>query len=219
VTISDEIDYRGICEILHFTTNRGIVGTLAKKALLSRYRLPQEAYLQHVLRLNAEHRQEGMAYFDKSQNWLDYVNLSISEINVRYLKVSKKWHSLEDIWWGILSFSAELITHEGVNFSTTNNSYPSCLRKAGKDGFNALFADEIIRKPGWIVFRGRRPPNLPTCEQAEVLYPKEVPASMLRKIYVEHPEHHDLARGWVREFGFRDIAVVLSTEKFSGRPN
>ena len=91
MTISDEIKYRGICEILHFTTNRGIVGTLAKKALLSRYRLPQEAYLQHVLRLNAEHRQEGMAYFDKSKNWLDYVNLSISEINVRYLKVSKKW--------------------------------------------------------------------------------------------------------------------------------
>jgi hypothetical protein len=219
MTLDQAIAAREIVEVLHFTTNRGIVGTLASRALLSRHRLPQEKYLEHVLHVNAAIRLEAAAFFDKSQNWLDYVNLSISEINRRYFLVSNRWHQDKNVWWGILAFDPQIMTHEGVVFATTNNSYDLCIRKGGIDGFEGLFAQTIQRKVGWSVSRGRRTARLPTCEQAEVLYPAGVPTNFLRRIYVQKEEHHDQATGWLREFGVADVEVVLSPEKFIGEPN
>jgi ssDNA thymidine ADP-ribosyltransferase, DarT len=219
VTVSDEIARREIREVLHFTTNRGVVGTLAAHALMSRHQLPREKYLEHVLHLNAANRPEAAAYFDKSQNWLDYVNLSISETNSRYLNVSRRWHVAADVWWAILAFDSQIMTHEGVVFATTNNSYELCSRESGLDGLLALFAPQISRKPTWRVGRGLRPQNLTTCEQAEVLYPGRLSTEYLRKIYVGEEDHHDLARGWLREFGPVGVHVVISAEKFLGRPN
>jgi hypothetical protein len=206
-------------EILHFTTNRGIVGVLASKNLLSRFRLPQDKYLEHVLHVNAAIRPEASAFFDKSQNWLDYVNLSISEINSRYFQVSKRWHIDIDVWWGILVFDPMVVTHDGVVFATTNNSYDRCVRRSGVDGLEALFASRIQRKATWSTSRGVRQPRLPTCEQAEVLYPKAVSTQFLRRIYVREDDHHDQASGWLHEFGFDDVDVVLSPQKFIGMPN
>lgn len=213
------INDRGIVELLHFTTNRGLVGVLAKKALLSRFELPKEKYLESVLHVNAAIRPESSAFFDKSQNWLDYVNLSISEINARYFQVSKRWHINSDVWWCILAFDSRIMTHDGVEFATTNNSYDRCVRQGGVDGLEALFAPCIQRKAAWSVVRGLRQPCLPTCEQAEVLYPKAVSTDFLRRIYVREDDHHDQASGWLREFGFRDVDVVLSPQKFIGKPN
>jgi len=220
LTIEGEIKKRGIIELLHFTTNRGIVGTLAKGALMSRYRLPSDSYLQHILHVNSETRPEAGYFFDKSDNWLDYVNLSISEINARFFGVSQRWHSQRDVWWGILGFDPVLMTHGGVVFATTNNSYEFCARTRELEGFNALFSAVVRRKrPSWSVGRGNRGTHLPTCEQAEVLYPGQIPVSYLRRIYVRQEEHQDLARGWVQEFHQPQIEVVLSEEKFIGRPN
>lgn len=220
MTLEQEILQRNILEVIHFTTNRGIVGTLAKKSLLSRYRLPQEDYLQHILHVNSSVRPEAAAFFDKSQNWLDYVNLSISEINKRYFDVSQRWHINEDVWWGILGFDPIIMTHEGVFFATTNNSYDRCFRQSGTEGFNALFAQRIERKsPSWHVTRNNRPPMLPTCEQAEILYPGEVSTEYLRCIYVKDENCHDIAKGWLREFAILDVDVLISPQKFMGRQN
>lgn len=220
MTVAAELQRRDITEILHFTTNRGIVGTLAKGALLSRYRLPLEAYLQHIFHVNAADRPEAKEFFDKSQNWLDYVNLSITEINRRYFLVSQKWHIDADIWWGILAFDSEAMTHEGVVFTTTNNSYDLCVRKAGLPGLNDLFEPCIGRKtPHWKVNRLQRSLALPTCEQAEVLYPGEISTEYLRRIYVLDENCHDIARGWLREFGLRGVDVLISPQKFEGQPN
>lgn len=219
MTITDAIASREISEVLHFTTNRGIVGTLASHVLLSRDRLPQEKYLAHVLHVNAATRPEAATFFDKSQNWLDYVNLSISEINARYFKVSNRWHHDSDVWWGIMAFDPQIMTRDGVVFATTNNSYDLCIREGGIEGFERLFAPKVRRKPGWTALRGSREPRLPTCEQAEVLYPWGVSTDFLRRIYVREEEHHDQASGWLWEFGLREVEVVLSPEKFVGRPN
>ena len=219
MTEEEIIESRKINSLLHFTTNRGIVGVLASGELLSRHRLPQEKYLEYVLHVNAASRPEAASHFDKSQNWLDYVNLSITEINKRFLDVSKRWHNNADVWWGILEFDAEVMTHDGVVFVTTNNGYNLCTRAAGPEGLEALFASVVSRKPGWSVARRARPANLPTCEQAEVLYPKAVPVDFLRRIYVEEDDHHDQASGWLHEFGYEDIEVVLSPQKFLGMPN
>ncbi len=133
MTISTILAEREITEVLHFTTNKGLVGSLAERYLMSRYLLPASKYLQHVLHVNSAIRPEEAAYFDKSQNWLDYVNLSISEINRRFFDVSLRRHKDADIWWAILSFDAEIMTHEGVFFATTNNSYDDeCLRAGGE---------------------------------------------------------------------------------------
>ena len=69
---------RNIQEILHFTTNRGLLGTLVSKQLLSRCRLSDDKLLQHILYPNAVIRHEEYEFFDKEQNWIDFVNLSIS---------------------------------------------------------------------------------------------------------------------------------------------
>ena len=219
MTVEEAVTSRQIVEVLHFTTNRGIVGTLASHSLLSRHRLPQEKYLEHVLHVNAASRPEATAFFDKSQNWLDYVNLSISEINARYFAVSNRWHRTNNVWWGILAFDPEIMTHAGVLFATTNNSYDLCIRQGGVEGFEGLFARVIHRKRGWSVNRGFREDRLPTCEQAEVLYPAAVPTEFLRRIYVQEEEHYDQALGWLWEFGLRAVDVVLSPQKFRGIPN
>lgn len=221
MTLRDEIQRRQITEVLHFTTQRGIVGVLASQELKSRYRLPQDKYLEHVLHVNAATRPESAAVFDKTQNWLDYVNLSVSEINRRYLEVSQRWHrDTSYIWWGILAFDAEIMTHGGVFFATTNNSYePHCLRAGGLEGFSALFAPRIRRKETWWVDRWGRADNLPTCEQAEVLYPGSICAQHLRRIYVAEGDHHDQTRGWLREFDLPKVEVVIDPNKFLGQKN
>ncbi|HDX4245983.1 DUF4433 domain-containing protein [Klebsiella oxytoca] len=210
---------RGISEILHFTTNRGLLGTLVSKKLLSRYRLTDDKLLQHILYPNAAIRPEISEYFDKKENWIDYVNLSISEINRRYFDVSKRWHKDQNIWWSILSFDPTIITHENVYFATTNNSYDPCIRQSGSTGFDSLFEPIIERKTGWKAFRRNRPLCLPTCEQAEVLYPQELSTNWLKRIYVIDDETHDIVGGWLDEFEFDGIEIVISPEKFAGMPN
>lgn len=220
MTIQGIIDRRGIREVLHFTTHRGLVGTLASTALQSRYRLPEDQYLQHILHVNAAVRPEASAFFDKSENWLDYVNLSISEINRRYFEVSERWHEEGEVWWAILSFDAVVMTHENVVFATTNNSYDLCLRERGDEGLNALFAPVIDRKsPSWKARRGSRATALPTCEQAEVLYPAAVSTNFLRRVYVREEEHQDQVSGWLEEFGLPGVEVVWSPQKFLGKTN
>lgn len=219
MTIAEEIQRRGIDEILHFTTNRGIVGTLFSGALLSRQQLPHEKYLEHVLHVNSASRPEAAEFFDKSQNWLDYVNLSISEINRRFFEFSQGWHEDADIWWGILAFDPVLMTHDGVVFTTTNNSYEHCVRRDGLAGLNLLFEPRIRRKQTWTVQRVGREDRLPTCEQAEVLYPRQVSTVLLRRIYVMEGDHHDQARGWLRECGLPDVQVSINPAKFIGCKN
>ena len=210
---------QGIDSTLHFTTNRGLVGVLASGKLLSRSRLSNEKLLEYVLHVNAARRPEAAADFDKSENWLDFVNLSISEINTRFYAVSRRWHNSADVWWCILEFDSEILMHEGVYFATTNNSYELCERGTGIDGLQTLFADRVSRKAGWSVSRHGRSPNLPTCEQAEVLYPQPVSIDHLRRIYVQDAEHYDAVGGWLLEFDRSGVDIEVSREKFGGQPN
>jgi hypothetical protein len=219
VSVSDEVTRRGITEVLHFTTNRGIVGSIASGAVLSRARLPKEAYLSHILKVNATTRPEASAFFDRSRDWLDYVNLSISEVNSRFFRISRGWHIDEDVWWGILSFDPAIMTHQGVVFTTTNNGYPLCIREEGSSGLDRLFSDSIKCKVGWTIVRRARADSLPTCEQAEVLYPEQLSIDFLRRVYVREGDHHDQVTGWLAEFGLDHVEAVLAPEKFVGVPN
>ncbi len=219
MSLSEVIKDRKIEEVLHFTTNRGAVGILHTRYLSSRARLSDDKMLEHILHVNAKDRPEASEFFDKSRNWLDYVNLSISEINTSYFRFSRNWHVDKDVWWVILSFDSSVMTHDGVYFATTNNSYSYCTRASGLSGFNALFETLIRRKPNWVVNRLKRESYLPTCEQAEVLYPEKISIDNLKRIYVKTEDNYDVVSGWLGEFNLDEIEVVIDPSKFKGRPN
>ncbi|HEV2121926.1 MAG TPA: DarT ssDNA thymidine ADP-ribosyltransferase family protein [Chloroflexota bacterium] len=194
---------RGIQEILHFTTNRGLTGTLASRTLKSRARLPEDRYLEYIFEPNALLR--------KDLDWLDYVNLSISAINGRFFDVCEsKWHVGEDIFWVVLAFDPVILAHDGVVFTTTNNMYTGVHRDKDTAGLLALFDESITR---WTSNAVRRPGELdrhmPTDEQAEVLYPGELSTRYLRTIYAPSAHAHDLACAQLKIFPHEDVKVII----------
>lgn len=136
----------------------------------------------------------------KDPKWTDYVNLSITTVNPRMLGSSRSWHNpKEDIWWAVLSFTPDVLHHPDVWFTTTNNVYTSTVRRAqGPQGLADMFSEPIP----WGYYgdkssRNGKARNLPTDNQAEVLYPKELSLQYLRAIYVPAEDHLDEIEGWV----------------------
>lgn len=177
MSVASAAGARGIDEILHYTTSRGVLGVLASKSLKSRQRLPEDDYLVHVWVAACAIRYD--------TPWLDYVSLSVSDINSALFAIAAgKWHAGQ-YWWGVLSFTPEILDHDGVQFATTNNMYPSVERGTGVEGFEALFADRVPGRYGAVSVRSStHPPSRPTDPQAEVLYPGELSSDYLQRIYV-----------------------------------
>ncbi len=167
---------RGVEQILHFTTSRGVLGVVAGKALKSRKRLADDKYLEHVYRPNTPIR--------KDPAWLDYVSLSVERINAWMFGSSEAWHSFEDTFWAVLGFDPAILGHPGVVFATTNNIYPRCRRAEGPAGFEAMFAERVIGRYDREHTRAGLPPNRTTDRQAEVLYPGELSCEHLQSIAV-----------------------------------
>lgn len=180
MSISKIIKDRDIQEILHFTTNSGLTGILHLGAVKTRKSLPKEEHLEYILKYNCADRRKDVA-------WHDYVNLSITSVNLNLFGISKdKWHSEMEGYWCILSFSSEILTHPNVIFTTTNNIYTGVRRAKGKEGLESMFAEKVTRWHGNVVERhSNTPSNQPTCNQAEVLYPGKLSLQYLERIYVK----------------------------------
>jgi len=93
------------------------------------------------------------------------------------------------------------------------------VREAGGQGLQKLFSPSVKRKTGWTAVRGDRPDNVPTCEQAEVLYPERLSLEYLRKIYVRNGDEHDRIWSFLALYKRPDVEVVIDEAKFAGRPN
>jgi hypothetical protein len=194
MTVEEVIDRRGITEVLHFTTNQGLLGMLPSGGILSRERLPKEKYLEHVYKPNAPVRHDS--------DWLDYVNLSITTINTEFFGHSSRWRQDQEVWWCVVSLEPAVLTHAGVVFATTNNIYSGVQRVAGAGGLEALFAERVTRFKGFLPpwREGQRtavrsegmPHSVPTCVQAEVLYPHRVLVEHFRQVYVATGDHADI---------------------------
>jgi ssDNA thymidine ADP-ribosyltransferase DarT-like protein len=207
VTIRDIIKKRGITEVLHFTTHKGLLGSLHSGAVKSRKRLPAELDLEFIYTPNAIYR--------KDAAWLDYVNLSISRINSVFFATSCRWHRAEDLWWCIMSFDPEILTHPGVYFSTTNNMYTGVERGAGVAGLELLFAARVVRYNGNIAIRSvRLEDNSTTCEQAEALYPGELSMKYLRRVYVETNDDQDEVYAQMHLVGVFGVDVIIDPKRF-----
>ena len=209
MTIPEIVEGRKISEILHFTTNGGLVGILASRAVRTRRDLPNDKYVEYVYKPNAMVRRD--------EAWLGYVNLSISRINVSFHNVSsKKWHKNADLWWCILSFDPALLADQDVWFTTTNNMYSGVKRRPGVEGLESMFGSPIHQ---WLNNYVPRPADLPdrfpTDMQAEVLYPNALSTDYLRTIYVASEEHYDTAYGQCRSLGYEDVTVKLEPSAFA----
>jgi len=184
--ILDQVSTRQIKEVMHFTTNPGLLGIFATGAVLSRDRLNTDRYVEHIYTPNCSDRL-------KDADWTDYVNMSISRVNGRMLGVSKNWHIDHELWWSVLAFDSELLGHDGVYFTTTNNTYPCVKRNPGVLGFSEMFAHSV--EWGYYGSQIPRPPtrhsSLTTDLQAEVLYPGQVSLNHLRSIYVYEENNID----------------------------
>lgn len=208
MSLEEVIADRGIESVVHFTTNRGSLGVFAAKALKSRQRLHTDYQLKHIFQPNAANR-------GKDAAWLDYANLSITHINTAFFGASGSWHKEQNFFWCILDFSPEILTHEGVWFTTTNNIYTGVRRSQGCNGLEASFDDPIIQWAGRSV---RRPldlaPNRTTCAQAEVLYPVEVSTDYLQRIYVRTESESDELAAQMAAVGHRDIVIEICPDLF-----
>jgi len=217
-SVSEMARERGITEVVHFSTNLGLTGCLHNEMVLPRNQLKIEEKLENILTLNAPFRSEEEAWFDKTQNWINFVNLSVSEITTNLFRASLRWHEGKDIYWLIMSFDVSLLDHKGVYFTTTNNIYAHTIRGQGPAGFEALFAPEVRRRPGWRAVRGRRASHLTTCEQAEVLFPDGLPMSYLRRVYVRTGEEADRVHAVLAQFSREAVEVEENADKFHGKP-
>lgn len=196
---------RGITELLHFTTSRGLIGILAQGKVYSRDQLNEDQYLENVKILNSPNRFRDAA-------WTDWVNLSVSRVNSSFLDTSQGWHADDGVWWACVSFDVEILDHEDVWFCTGNNVYPATVRAQGASGLEALFADRVA----WGLYGSvhhrpaNKPSHLTTDPQAEVLYPKAVSLEYARAIYVPEDALSDDVAGIVGAVG-PSSPVDLST--------
>lgn len=207
MSVSDVISRRGIESVMHFTTTDGFLGmvSLDPPSVLSRLALMEQGYTKFLPCENADFRPD--------KDWLDYINLSITNINRYFYRCSKRSH--KDSKWIILEFSPEILTHDGVLFVTTNNIYRAATRAGGEAGLEALFAPQFNN--------GKRdlnrailglPANAPTCNQAEVLYPRALSLEYLKKIYVLDESSSHLISAQAITCGGRAFDVVISSEPF-----
>lgn len=201
---------RGVTEVLHFTTDRGLLGAAATGAVLSRDAMYNERRVEYIRLFNCKDR-------TRDANWTGHVSLSITQINRDLLSSSRRWHSGEDVFWCILGFDVSILGHPEVYFADSNNAYPITKRKLGITGLAGMFA-EVVR---WGYFNTAayrtktKPLNLPTQEQAEVLYPSRVPLQWLRHIYLSSEEYFDWAASLPEMFtAMPPVPVVCKPEVF-----
>lgn len=209
MSITDVIARRGIEELLHFTTNRGALGILASKAIKPRARLGADPMLEKIFYPNAENR-------SRDAGWLHYVNLSVTAINSRFFSISaNNWHRDKDFWWAIFSVTPEVMTHDNVHFTTTNNMYSGVRRQAGEAGLESMFGPLITQYAGSVA---RRPPSVaassPTCNQAEVLYPGELSTQHLRLVYAHSERDADELAGQMAAVGHPEVPIVVKPDLF-----
>jgi hypothetical protein len=202
--------FRGIDAILHFTTNRGLVGILSTGTVLSRAGLDGDKTLEAIGFPNNASR-------SRDADWVGYVSMSISRVNKHMLSYSQSWHRSAGVWWAVLAFDVSILDTEGVVFASTNNVYPVVRRATGVAGFEAMFAQKVP----WGKFGSIReryngfPDHYTTCPQAEVLYPNAVPLTALMAIYVPEPEQLDEVRGILAAIpGTPSVPVLCRPEVF-----
>lgn len=185
MSIAEKINQKGISEVLHFTLDNNLIGIVANGCLLSRVELDKKALNYQSLEFVND-----IIWTDRNRDaeWTDHINLSIDSVN-QFLLDRARANNLNHKWF-ILSFDPEILTHDEVYFTTTNNAYvPHVRRNKGCEGFELPFTETYKDRLGYMHSRKPRlEANFPTSQQAEVLYPKRLTLEKVLKIYVENED-------------------------------
>jgi ssDNA thymidine ADP-ribosyltransferase, DarT len=192
---------RGIKAIVHFTTDKGILGTIRKGALLSRKRVQDDPDLAFIF---------AGVWPRRDLRWVDFVSLSVTDINT--LLYSQAQRNLPDRWWGVLAFGVDLLDDDGVWFTTTNNIFPSCRRAQGSAGFEAMFAPVVEGSYQRKLNRADLRNAQPTDRAAEVLYPGTLAAERVQAVYVPSGAHRALVLAWCDALGRPEPAVEVRAD-------
>lgn len=207
MSVAQRAQERDVTEILHYTSHKGVQGSVMKWATLSRQRLEDDEDVAFVF--------QGV-WPRRDPEWVDYISLSVSRINGDLYDKSRKHYP--DWWWAVMSFGLDILDHDGVWFTTTNNVYDDvCERGQGVDGFEALFKDCVAWGYCGSVTERRPscPEHWPTDPQAEVLYPSELSLDFLQRVYVPGAQHRALVLAWCEAFGRPEIEVEVNPGVFS----
>lgn len=182
------------------------MGSVMKWELLSRDQVENDPDIAFIF--------EG-TWERKDHDWVDYVSLSVSRINLDLFQRSRR--HFPDYWWAVMSFDVSILDHHGVYFTTTNNSYPCCKREPGVQGFESMFGSPVDW--GWYgsqrFRRHDQPEAWPTDRAAEVLYPTGIPLDFLEKISVPGKQHRRLVNAWCEVFGRPELPVEVDLQPFS----
>ncbi len=202
--VVDAAKERDVTSLVHFTTVDGLKGIMASDAIKSRRDLPEDAAVKYVYEPNAVSR-----HLDRL--WHDYINLSVTAINLRMFNFSAREHP--DVEWVILEFGPEILGDSGVVFCTTNNIYPAARRGRGLPGFEQLFAPTVAGRYGHPVNRGDQPSKQTTDPQAEVLYPFELSLEHLHTVTVPDDDTEDVVEAARSHFHHKPM-IITDPEAF-----
>lgn len=203
MTTAEAAARRGVREIVHFTTEKGLLGSIRKGALLSRTRVQDDADLAFIFQ---------RVWPRRDHAWTDHISLSVNVINLDLYRRAQA--HLPDLWWTVLAFEPEILDHEGVWFATTNNIYPTCMRERGLAGFESLYAQEVLGRYSSRLTREGLDEAQPTDRAAEVLYPEELSLEHLAAVYVPSDEHRQHVLAWCDALDSVEPTVVVSQDAF-----
>jgi hypothetical protein len=205
-TPAEQAHERGVTEIVHFTTDKGVLGSLRKEHLLSRARVSDDPDLAFIF--NA-------VWPVKLPEWVDYISLSVTSINRELFNRAER--NLPGRWWAVMSFEIEILDDPGVVFTTTNNAYDDvCRRQEGVDGFADMFSERVPwGYYGSVQHRATCLPAQPTHRQAEVLYPGEISLEHLQSVYVRDSEQRRMIRAWCSAFDREPPEIEIRPDVFT----
>ena len=195
---------RGVDQLLHYTTQKGVHGTIASHAILSRAQLDDEDYLVHI---------REPVWPRKDPRWINHISLSVTTIND--LLFSQSRYHYPHLWWAVFAIDPAILDDEGVVFTTTNNIFPAVNRAPGVDGFESMFAKEVEGRWGAISTRAGVGDAQPTDRAAEVLYPARIGSGHIQAVYVLEPDHRNLILAWCEALGHPDLAVEVRPNVFT----
>jgi hypothetical protein len=195
---------RGVRELVHYTTKRGVHGTIASRALLSRARLDKEEYLEHI---------REPVWPRKDPAWVDHISLSVTSINDELFRQSRS--HFPQLWWAILSIDPAILDDDDVMFTTTNNIFPKVRRATGIRGFDAMFADQVYGKYSSVHTRAGLTNCQTTDRAAEVLYPRRICIDHVQAVYVLDAEHKRTVLAWCEALDHPDLCVEIRPHVFS----
>ena len=166
------LERHAITRLIHFTPLVNLLGMLNCHAIM-----PMERVRAYAL---AHPESELLDYIQRNDKLrldrrTDCINLSLQQPNFPLFRRFRlnlcNVMGVPDLAWCVLELDPTLCAYPGVNFTTTNAAANRARWGQGLTGFEALFATPTA--------------NAPRDQQAETLYPGDIPLSAIRAICVK----------------------------------